>query len=172
MLPAKCTVTRLIFEYEHKRLIHIGPRGLLANIHLRYWPIRGRIIANQTVRRCIICFRSSPSLIAPFMAPLPREKVNIERPFAKTGVYFCGPILIHSGIRKVVSIKCYIAVFVCFVTRAVHLELVSGLTTEAFLAFLMRFLSPRGYCSHIYSDNGTNFVGANKVLHSYFQRVE
>lgn len=67
-----------------------------------------------------------------------------------------------------VSTKCYIAVFVCFVTRAVHLELVSGLTTEAFLASLMRFLSRRGYCSHIYSDNGTNFVGANKVLHSYF----
>ncbi|XP_025405027.1 uncharacterized protein LOC112679449 [Sipha flava] len=172
VLPAKCTVTRLIFEYEHKRLIHIGPRGLLANIHLRYWPIRGRIIANQTVRRCIVCFRSSPSLIAPFMAPLPRERVNIERPFAKTGVDFCGPILIRSGIRKVVSIKCYIAVFVCFVTRAVHLELVSGLTTEAFLASLMRFLSRRGYCSHMYSDNGTNFVGANKVLHSYFQRVE
>lgn len=57
-------------------------------------------------------------------------------------------------------------------TRAVHLELVSGLTTEAFLASLMRFLSRRGYCSHMYSDNGTNFVGANKVLHSYFQRVE
>lgn len=168
LLPAKSKTTQLIFEYEHKRLIHIGPQGLYANIHLRYWPIRGRIIAKQTVRRCILCFRSTPSLAAPFMAPLPRERVNIERPFARSGVDFCGPILIRSGIRRVVSIKCYVAVFVCFVTRAVHLELVSGLTTKAFLASLMRFLSRRGYCSHIYSNNGTNFVGANKVLHSYF----
>jgi len=172
VLPAKGTITRLIFEYEHKRLIHIGPQGLLANIHLRYWPIRGRAIASQTVRRCIICFRSSPSLTAPFMAPLPPVRVNVERPFAKTGVDFCGPIMIRSGIRRVVSIKCYVAVFVCFVTRAIHLELVSGLTTEAFLASIMRFLSRRGLCSHIYSDNGTNFIGANKVLHSYFAPVK
>lgn len=172
VLPAKGTITRLIFEYEHKRLMHIGPRGLLANIHLRYWPIRGRAIASQTVRRCIICFRSSPSLTVPFMAPLPPERVNVERPFARTGVDFCGPIMIRSGIRRVVSIKCYVAVFVCFVTRAIHLELVSGLTTEAFLASLMRFLSRRGLCSHIYSDNGTNFIGANKVLHSYFAPVK
>lgn len=168
VLPSNNIITRLIFEYEHQRLLHIGPQGLLANLHLQYWPIRGRAVARQTVRRCIVCFRSRPSLAAPFMAPLPRERVNIERPFAKTGVDFCGPILIRSGIRRVVSIKCYIAVFVCFVTRAVHLELVSGLTTEDFLASLIRFLSRRGYCSHIYSDNGTNFVGANKVLHSYF----
>ncbi|XP_029347204.1 uncharacterized protein LOC100569539 [Acyrthosiphon pisum] len=172
VLPAKGTITRLIFEYEHKRLIHIGPRGLLANIHLRYWPIRGRAIASQTVRRCITCFRSSPSLTVPFMAPLPPERVNVERPFARTGVDFCGPIMIRSGIRRVASIKCYVAVFVCFVTRAIHLELVSGLTTEAFLASLMRFLSRRGLCSHIYSDNGTNFIGANKVLHSYFAPVK
>jgi len=168
VLPLNSVITRLIFEYEHRRLLHIGPQGLLANIHLSYWPIRGRAIARQIVRRCMVCFRSNPSLVVPFMAPLPRERVNVERPFARTGVDFCGPIMIRSGIRRVVSIKCYVAVFVCFVTRAVHLELVSGLTTEVFLASLMRFMSRRGYCSHIYSDNGTNFVGANKVLHSYF----
>lgn len=164
----------MIFEYEHQRLLHIGPQGLLANIHLRYWPIRGRAIAKQIVRRCIVCFRSNPTLVVPFMAPLPRERVSVERPFARTGVDFCGPIMIRSGIRKIVSIKCYVAVFVCFVTRAIHLELVSGLTAEAFLASLMRFLSRRGYCScsHIYSDNSTNFVGANKYIRTLHQTMD
>lgn len=120
----------------------------------------------------MICFRSSPILVTPFMAPLPRERVNIERLFAKTGVDFCEPILIRSGIRRVASIKCYVAVFVCFVTQAIHIELVSGLTTKAFLASLMRFMSHRGLCTHIYSDNGTNFVATNKVLHSYFKRAK
>lgn len=149
----------------------VGEQNPLANINLRYWPIRGRVIARKTVRHCIICLRSSPSLPPPFMAPLPRERVNIECKFA-TGVDFCGTIMIRS--RWVVSIKCYVAEFVCFVTRAIHLELVSGLTTEAFLVSLVRFISRRGPCSHIYSDNGTNFVGANKVLHSYFspERVQ
>ncbi|XP_008183407.1 uncharacterized protein LOC103309543 [Acyrthosiphon pisum] len=172
VLPSRSNVTQLIFKHEHNRLLHIGPQGLLANIHLRYWPLRGRLIAKKTVRNCITCFRSSPKFITPFMAPLPRERVNIERPFARTGVDFCGPILIRSGIRRVVSVKCYIAVFVCFVTRAVHLELVNGLTSDAFLAALTRFMARRGHCSHIYSDNGTNFVGSNKVLYSYFKKTK
>lgn len=172
VLPSKSNMTQLIFKHEHIRLLHIGPQGLLANIHLRYWPLCGRLIAKKTVRSCITCFRSSPKFIAPLMAPLPRERVNIERPFARTGVDFCGPILIRSGIRRVVSVKCYIAVFVCFVTRAVHLELVNGLTSDAFLAALTRFMARRGHCSHIYSDNGTNFVGANKVLYSYFKKTK
>ncbi|XP_031333712.1 uncharacterized protein LOC116163752 isoform X1 [Photinus pyralis] len=49
-------------------------------------------------------------------------------------------------------------------TRAIHLEVVSDMTTEAFIAALKRFTARRGRCQHIYSDNGTNFVGASKIL--------
>lgn len=55
-------------------------------------------------------------------------------------------------------------IFVCFCTKAVHLELVSSLTTEAFLATLKRFIARRGKPSDIFSDNGTNFVGAVKEM--------
>jgi len=58
----------------------------------------------------------------------------------------------------------YICLFVCFATKALHLELVGGLSSEAFLAALQRFIARRGRCSHIYSDCGTNFVGANREI--------
>lgn len=58
----------------------------------------------------------------------------------------------------------YICVFVCFSTRAVHIELVADLTTEAFLNALIRFIGRRGVCSDIFSDNATNFAGANNRL--------
>lgn len=106
-LSAKSKITQLILEYEHKRLLHIGPQGLLANIHQQYWPLRGRAIARKIVKNCIICFRSNPTLITPFMVPLPRARVIVERPFARTGVDFCGPILVRSGLRRIVKIKCY-----------------------------------------------------------------
>lgn len=48
--------------------------------------------------------------------------------------------------------------------KAVHLKLVSDLTTEAFLATFNRFVARRGLPSSVYSDCGTNFVGASKKL--------
>ena len=55
----------------------------------------------------------------------------------------------------------YVAIFVCLTSKAVHIELVSDLTSEAFIAALRRFIARRGFCSSIHSDNDTNFVGAN-----------
>jgi len=97
--------------------------------------------ANIHIRRNI--FRQNNRL--PFMAPLLRERVNIERSFARTGVDFCGPILIYSGIRRVVSVNCYIAFFICFVIFAVHLELVNSLTSDTCSASLTRFMARRGH---------------------------
>ncbi|GFS92971.1 integrase catalytic domain-containing protein [Trichonephila clavipes] len=53
---------------------------------------------------------------------------------------------------------------VCFTTRAIHLELVTDLSADAFIAALKRFISHRGKCSDIYSDCGSNFVGAKCEL--------
>lgn len=105
------------------------------------------------------------------MAPLPKQRVQGTYPFAVTGVDFAGPLIIRSGVRRVVGIKAWIAVFVCFVTRAIHLETVEDLTSKAFIAALRRFMSRRGHCKTIYSDNGTNFVGAQRELSSYVQGV-
>jgi hypothetical protein len=44
------------------------------------------------------------------------------------------------------------------------LELASDLSTDTFLAALRRFISLRGKCAKIYSDHGTNFVGAKRAL--------
>lgn len=172
VLPSHHKITQLLFKHEHIQLLHAGPQALLSHMHLSYWPLRGRNLSRITVHKCITCFRHKPTTMQPFMANLPRARVTVERPFARTGIDFCGPIHVKSGVRRVTSIKSYIAVFVCLVTRAIHLELVSNLSTEAFLAALHRFMSRRGMCSHIYSDNGTNFVGANKDLTDMFKKQE
>ncbi|XP_025192641.1 uncharacterized protein LOC112592702 [Melanaphis sacchari] len=169
LLPSKSIVTKLIFNYEHRRLMHAGPQALLAHVSHKYWPLRGREIARKTVHHCIQCFRTKPTFSSPLMAPLPRERVTISRAFSKTGVDYCGPIMVRSGLRKVTPIKTYICVFVCMVTRAIHLELVSSLAAEDFLATLSRFMARRGQVSVLYSDNGTNFVGANRILQSQFK---
>ncbi|XP_070527748.1 uncharacterized protein [Cardiocondyla obscurior] len=67
--------------------------------------------------------------------------------------------------------KAYIAVFVCFTVKAIHLELVSDLTSDAFLGAFKRFISRRGRPECVYSDNGTTFVGANKQIKEMYEFV-
>lgn len=103
------------------------------------------------------------------MGNLPAARIQEAQPFETSGVDYGGPMLIRESHRRgrIHINKCYIAVFVCFVTKAIHIELVSELTTNAFLAALRRFTARRGHCKHIYSDNGTNFQGAKNELEKF-----
>ncbi|XP_011859522.1 PREDICTED: uncharacterized protein LOC105557008 [Vollenhovia emeryi] len=104
------------------------------------------------------------------MGDLPANRVRPSRPFSYAGVNYAGPIFIREGKRRnAQNIKTYIAVFVCFATKAVHLELVGDLTTDSFLGALKRFLSRRGKAITLYSDNGTAFVGAARELKEIHQ---
>ena len=60
--------------------------------------------------------------------------------------------------------KSYGAVFTCLTTRAVHVELVSDMSSDMFLLTFRRFISLYGTPKRIHSDNGSNFVGAAKEL--------
>ncbi|XP_058448896.1 uncharacterized protein LOC131428854 [Malaya genurostris] len=81
-----------------------------------------------------------------------------------TGVDYWGPIQLKPPHRRAAPTKAYVAVFVCFATKAVHLELAGDLSTAKFIEALRRFVSRRGLCSEIYSDNGRNFIGAANEL--------
>ncbi|KAL9873081.1 uncharacterized protein ACN427_014056 [Glossina fuscipes fuscipes] len=103
------------------------------------------------------------------MGDLPDLRVQESRPFNVVGVDFCGPFEIYYGKRGIVSTKGYISVFICFCTKAIHLELVEDLAAQPFLAALRRFIGRRGLCSTIYSDNATNFIDAKKELHELYK---
>lgn len=98
------------------------------------------------------------------MAELPAARVTASRPFSVTGIDYWGPIQVQAPHRRAAPRKAYVAIFVCFCTKAVHLELVSDLSTAKFIQALRRFVSRRGLCSDIHSDNGRNFVGADNEL--------
>lgn len=99
------------------------------------------------------------------MGDLPASRVQPSFPFFHTGVDFCGPVMVHYKIRGKKPTKAYIAVFVFFASKGVHLELVGDLTTAAFIGCLKQFISRKNKPSKIYCDNATNFVGAKNELH-------
>lgn len=95
------------------------------------------------------------------MGSLPASRVSVSRPFPHCGVDYVGPVTLREGKRRNSrNHKAYIAVFVCFATKAIYLELVSDLTTDSFIATLKMFISRRGKPDRIHSDNATTFVGA------------
>ncbi len=84
-----------------------------------------------------------------------------ERPFAVTAVDCAGPFKVKRG-RSLESH--YLLLFTCCHIRAVRLECLSALSTDAFLLALTR-VGSRGVDPHtILSDNGGNFDGANRLL--------
>ncbi|XP_045446867.1 uncharacterized protein LOC123655073 [Melitaea cinxia] len=103
------------------------------------------------------------------MGQLPAVRVTPARPFLRSGVDFAGPIQMRTARgRGHKSYKGYICLFVCMCTKAVHLEAVSDLTAQGFLQAFKRFVARRGRCEDVWSDNGTNFVGASAEIKKLF----
>lgn len=64
--------------------------------------------------------------------------------------------------------KAFLVIFVCLSTRAVHLDVAFNYSAEAIITAFQKFVSRRGLCSKLFSDCGTNFVGADKELRRLF----
>lgn len=170
ILPKKNWFTNLVIDFFHYTYLHPGPTNLHNIIRNKYWIISGRDVVRRRVLKCVACFRTHPNPIQPIMGNLPPARLQQVKAFAISGVDYGGPFDIKLGkIRNAKIYKGYICLFVCFVTRAIHLELVSDLSTDAFLAALRRFVARRGAINHIYSDCGTNFVGAKRKLQEWAQ---
>lgn len=155
----------------HEQNRHCGPQALLSHTRQRYWPVKGKSMTRSIVQHCIRCSKAKPKLLDQVMGNLPPNRISPARPFINSGVDFCGPLWVHYKVRGKKPQKAYIAVFCCFATKAVHLELVSDLTTDAFVGSLKRFISRRGHCQNLYCDNATNFVGAKNQLQELSQAI-
>ena len=96
------------------------------------------------------------------MANLSAARLQIfEPPFTHTGGDYFGPFLTKRGRSHVMR---YEYLFTCLTTRGGHSEMGADLTTDSFLNALRRFVARRKGVTHLYSDNGSNFVGAERVL--------
>ena len=169
ILHGKDRVTRLIIRAEHARLLHAGPTLVAASLSRRYHIIGGRKVIRSITRECVTCRRNSAKPQPQMLGQLPIERITPGPVFSKIGVDYAGPILTKFGSkRRPTIVKSYVCVFVSLTVKAVHLELVSDLTTDAFIACLRRFIARRGCPSLIWSDHGTNFVGAAREISELF----
>ncbi|XP_071575473.1 uncharacterized protein [Temnothorax nylanderi] len=158
-------VSALLIDRAHKRTLHGGTQLTLRTLRQQYWLVSARDAIKAQIRNCVTCIRERAASLFQVMGNLPEARVTVSAPFSHTGVDYAGPISITpiAG-RGQRARKYYIAVFVCMATKAVHLEYAEDYSTAGFLAAFKRFASRRGLPSHMYSDNGTNFLDADREL--------
>ncbi|GFS98373.1 integrase catalytic domain-containing protein [Trichonephila clavipes] len=172
-LPENPNLTVQIIAHFHRKNLHTGDSSLLHYVREKFCPLNGRSLCRKVVHECLVCFKSRPLVTSQLMGNLPHDRVVPDYPFNCSGVDFCGPFMIrYKNQRKGILHKIYICVFVCFVSKSIHIEIVSDLTSDAFIATLKRFFSRRGKCAKLYSDNGKTFVGANKELKRFLKLIE
>ena len=177
ILHGKHPVTKLIIRSEHLCLLHAGPT-LLISLNQLFHIICLRNTARSITRQCMTCRHHLLKPQDQLLGQLPLERVTPSSVFEKVGIDYAGPFKIKYGhMRKPTVVKAYICLFVCLSVKAIHLKLVSDLTTKAFIAALRRFIARHGYPSLIWSDHSLNIVGAKrelKELHDFLhsQRVQ
>lgn len=165
VLPNKHPLTKLIIGNAHHRTLHGGAQLMMNFLRSAYWIIGGKNMIKKFVHDCVICAKQKADTKTPMMGSLPSIRCSPARPFLHSGVDYAGPINVRTSKgRGHHAYKGYICLFVCMCTKAIHLELVSDMTAQGFLAAFRRFTARRGNCAKLWSDNGTTFVGANKEL--------
>ena len=156
--------------------MHSGRDHTLAIIREHYWIINAKSVIKRVLSQCIPSKIENTKPSNQFMGQLPNERTAVFDPvFTNTGVDYFGPILVKNSKRTQSTSghnKHYGVVFTCLTTRATHLELAGGLSTDLFILALKRFSARRGQPKVMYSDNGSNFRGAEKELGDLFSKTD
>lgn len=170
IIPKDHYITKMIISQCHENVKHQG-KGLTIN-EIRsqgYWiPGISRAVASY-VHHCVTCRKLRRPTEEQRMANLPLERTSPSPPFTYCGMDCFGPFIIKQG-RK--EHKRYGLLFTCFSSRAIHIEMLDNMSTDAFINSLRCFIALRGTVRQIKCDQGTNFVGAKNELTNTLKEID
>ncbi|XP_058449233.1 uncharacterized protein LOC131429200 [Malaya genurostris] len=162
ILPRDHHLTTLIIEYFHNKYHHQNHETVINELRQKYHVSRIRVEYGKVRRNCQRCKNESTTPHPPVMADLPEARLAaFTRPFTHIGIDCFGPMEVVLG-RRVE--KRWGMLIICLTTRAIHIEVVHSLSTNSCILALRNFVARRGTPRKIYSDRGTNFIGASREL--------
>ena len=171
ILPQDAWISTLLAREAHD-VNHEGIAGTLLRMRRKAWVVKGRRIAKKVVDNCVICRKARAKRCQQIMSDLPPERTAPAGPFQFTAVDLFGPYDVKDEVKKRVRLKVWGIVFSCMASRAIHADIVSDMSAEGFLLAYQRFTSLRGHPSKVWSDPGTNFVGAKPALEDLYRFLE
>ena len=167
IIPKTSHIANLITLHYHEKIFHLGHRSTLATIRdAGYWVVNGNSIVKSMINRCVSCARIRKGTENQLMGHLPQERLENTPPFTHIGMDVFGHYLVKD---RRTEIKRWGLLLSCLYSRAIHVEILEDMSTDALINALRRFMAIRGSVSTIYCDNGTNFVGAKN---EFQQQIE
>ena len=161
VLPSSHHVTKIIVEDSHRTVGHSGPSITWISLRQRFWIICGASTVCKILGNCLLCKKRYAKSVEQTMADLPSERFAVNKPlFYNTGTDYFGPFFVKQGRA---SVKRYGCIFTCPTTRALHLEVAHSLTADSFINAFRQSICRRTKPHSVFSDNGTNLIGAEKV---------
>ncbi|XP_034052757.1 uncharacterized protein LOC117533237 [Gymnodraco acuticeps] len=160
ILPKKAHVSALLVKHHHERVHHQG-RGMTMN-EVRangIWILGCGNVVSSHIYKCVKCRKYRRTTETQQMADLPEDRTETSPPFTYCGIDCFGPFIVKEGRKEV---KRYGLLFTCLCSRAVHIETLDDLTTDAFMNALRTMVAIRGPVRQLRCDQGTNFIGARR----------
>ena len=159
---------------SHENVKRNGVRETLTELRSTFWIIKERQAVKDVLFKCVICkkmlgkaFSTSPT------PPLRTSRVSDDLVFTKVGGDFARPLYVKNIYQSGgETYKCYIALFTCASTRAIHLELTPDMSANSFIRVSKRFIGRRGFPGLIISDNGTTFKDAKVKKFTLERNIE
>jgi hypothetical protein len=164
LIPRNHAITKAYLMHIHEEFKHIHIETQIAFIRHHYWIPQLRAALKSTQIHCNYCNLMRAKPLSPKMAPLPDFRTNpVGKPFETTGLDCMGPFVImnHNRPKKV-----WVLIFVCMLTRFIHLRILDSLESIKVLEAIVEFWTTLGPTKLFISDRGTNFVGASNIIDS------
>ncbi|KAJ8006705.1 hypothetical protein DPEC_G00109990 [Dallia pectoralis] len=171
ILPYEAWISTLLAHEAHGAN-HEEIAGTLLRMRKKAWVIKGRRLAKKIVDNCVVCRKARARKCQQIMSDLPSERITPAKPFQYTTVDLFGPYEVKDEVKKRVKLKVWGIIFCCMASRAIHTDVVSDQSTEGFLLAYQRFTALRGHPKKLWSDPGTNFVGARPALKELYHFLD
>ena len=168
LIPYGERIGELLAEDAHAAN-HEGVAGTLLRMRKKAWVVQGSRVARKIIDACLHCRKRRAQLCSQVMSDLPVERTTPAAPFQYTTLDLFGPYTVRDMIKRRSKMKVWGVVYSCMASRAIHADLVEDLSTEGFLKTYLRFTALRGHPRKLWSDPGTNFVGAKPALEALYK---
>lgn len=177
VLPKSHLGTTMIIKDTHAAILkHVsGVHQTFSQLRRKFWIQGGRATVKSAIKNCYRCrwLRSRP--MRPREGPIPNFRLpkfgSRTGLFRVTAIDCAGPLYVSQGPKKS-PLKRYLLILTCVVYRAINIQVLEDLSTDAFMMAMTRFFNAHARPEEIVSDNGSNFRKANVIFKELLDKLK